>query len=267
MTAILNTPTRASEWRAELARHVARPVEAPFGAYAFAPGDPGAELARVLEAEVFDQAFGNTPAVLASEYGPYTDTSAYLLILDHARLSAAAMVRLILPSADGPGLKSLNDLVPTWCDDPRQLLDPLPDALLSPSTLDWATLAIDPAYRDAGGTGLVSLGLYQTVYAVASVLGAQHLVALLDRAVYAMSRLRYVQPFVPYGATKPYLGSRGSLPVYLPLGEWTERLRLVDPDLRAVIVERRGIEPALDPVPLASVEAVLAKLGAQTARA
>jgi hypothetical protein len=243
---------------AELARGVIRPTLAPFGAYVFGPSDPGAALGRAVEAEVFFEAFGNTPELLAEEYDPYAAASLQLVVMDHRRLTAAGSVRLILPCSGTPGLKSLNDLSPIWCDDPRMLLAEQGLDLFAATTFDWATLAVSPEYRTAAGLGLVSLGLYQTVMTVGRALGCQNFVAILDRAVYVMSRLRYVQPFVPIAPAKPYLGSAGSLPVYLPLDEWEERLRIVDPDLDAVLFERRGIEPALDPVPVEDVHGVVA---------
>ncbi|MDA8396532.1 MAG: hypothetical protein M0Z29_01595, partial [Actinomycetota bacterium] len=41
---------------------------APLGVYVFAADEPGAELARSVEAEVFLDTFGNTPEQLAAEY-------------------------------------------------------------------------------------------------------------------------------------------------------------------------------------------------------
>ena len=54
-----------------LARDVAAPGNtSPLGVYMFRSTDPGAELARHVERVVFMETFGNTPDLLAQEYGP-----------------------------------------------------------------------------------------------------------------------------------------------------------------------------------------------------
>ena len=83
-----------------------------FGLYLLRSHDPAAELARRVEHEVFGEAFGNTPELLAEEYGPYEPASVYCCVLDHRRARPVGALRLILP---GPaGLKSLVDVERGW---------------------------------------------------------------------------------------------------------------------------------------------------------
>lgn len=241
----------------ELASTLPRRSNAVFGAHVFGPHDPGADLARAVESAVFEQAFGNTAEVLAAEYGPFEPASLFVAVLDHRRRLPMASARLILPVQGGPGLKSALDLAPAWCSDPAELLAEHGLADAGPSTLDWATLAILPEYRSAT-VGLVQLAVFQTVVTVTRALQASHLLAIVDRSVHVMSRLRYAQPFVPFAEARPYLGSPASIPVYLPLAAWEERLRLVDPVMHDVIFERRHLDPALDAVDPATAGRVAA---------
>src|ERR1700722_10662684 len=93
-----------------------------FGTYVFATDDPGAEIARDLERRVFLDAFGNTPALLAQEYEPYEAASFFVCVIDHRRQVCAAMLRVIVPIENGPGLKSLRDVEPTWGASASELL-------------------------------------------------------------------------------------------------------------------------------------------------
>ena len=54
----------------------------PFGAYLFRGDEPGAELGRHVERAVFLEAFGNTPELLAEEYGPYEASSVFICVVD-----------------------------------------------------------------------------------------------------------------------------------------------------------------------------------------
>ncbi len=226
---------------------VARPSAAPFGAYVFGPDEPGARMARALEAGVFEEAFGNDPQLLAAEYGPYEESSVFFVVIDHVRRMPAGAVRLVVPG--GPsGLKSVNDLAPAWCEDPADLVAEALPGLPAATTWDWATLAVDPEYRSAQGYGLVSMGLYQSVVRTLRRAGGEHLLTIVDRAVYRMLRLRFAEPFVSFAPARPYLGSTSSCPAHLALEEWGERLAIVEPELHSIIFEARGIEPALDPL-------------------
>ena len=223
----------------------------PFGAYVFLPDDPAAELGRNVERAVFLEAFGNTEQLLAAEYGPYEATSLFFVILDHRRLRPAGMMRLIVPTADGPGLKSLNDIPPVWGEPAATILGRSGIGLSVARTWDIATLAIDGEYRTAAATGLVALGLYQSTVRTGEALGVEWMIAILDRFVFRMSKVRFTQPFFALAEGRPYLGSRASMPVYCCLSEWRRRLAMADPAIHGVIFEGVGIEAALRPLDLA----------------
>src|ERR1700728_2751014 len=94
----------------------------PMGVYAFRPEEPGAALARHVEQTVFEEAIGDTAAaVIADEFVPYDHASLLFCVIDQHRRLPAAMLRLILPSR--VGLKSLNDIAPTWGMSTKELFE------------------------------------------------------------------------------------------------------------------------------------------------
>ena len=152
--------------------------EEPFGAYLFGPDEPGAELGRHLERQVFLEAFGNTVEDLAREYARYEKSSLFIVIVDHVRRLPAGVIRVVTPSP--AGLKSLNDLEAGWGESAdimmqRTGLDFEPDKIW-----DVATLAVPPEYRGRATQGLVTMGLYQTLTMGARSIGVELLVAILD---------------------------------------------------------------------------------------
>jgi hypothetical protein len=211
---------------------------APFGCYLFSAEDPAAEIARALERELFLSAFGNTEAQLELEYGPYEEASLFFVVVDHLRMRAAGMMRLIRPDAGGAGLKSLVDLGRYWGEAADASRVPPADG----RTWDIATLAVAPEYQNPLGEGIVAQGLYQGVVRSCLEAKVEHLVAVLDLVVYRMTRIFYAEPFIALGPARPYLGSAASLPVYCTLAEWEERLQIADPVIHEVIYLGRGRE-------------------------
>ena len=234
---------------ARLARSVIAPgTTQPFGAYVFLADDPAAELGRATERAVFLEAFGNTRELLDAEYGPYEASSLFFTVLDHRRLCPAGAMRIIVPTEGGPGLKTFNDLGPIWHESAETMLARSGIGLSLGRTWDIATLAVDSGYRSAAATGLVALGLYQSVVRTGEALGVEWTVAILDRVAFRMTKARFHQPFFALAEGRPYLGSRDSLPIYCCLSDWRRRLAIEDPPIHAIIYEGVGIEPALRPL-------------------
>src|SRR5690349_17152295 len=96
---------------AALAAREAR-ASTPYGLYLLPADDPAAELARAVERSVFFEFFGNTPDLLADEYGPFEPASRFLLVLDHEMMRPAGTCRLIEPTAAGN--KTVTDLDRVW---------------------------------------------------------------------------------------------------------------------------------------------------------
>lgn len=221
----------------------------PFGLYLVGPDEPLADDARRLEASVFFETFGNTPEMLAAEYGPYDDVSVFIVVLDHHRARVAGMIRLIL---DGHGsLKSMTDIEHEPWSMPleRALAEAGLDDLDTAEALDVTTLAVDPEYRGAATSGLVSLALYQAVVQTAMAGGFRWLVTILDVVVLDLINGSTQAPFRNYPGVDPmrYLDSPSSVPVWCDFAEYQPRLRSLDPSMGEILFDGSGMEAAVAP--------------------
>lgn len=217
----------------------------PFGAYIFNPDELGAELGRYLEREVFLEAFGNTEDQLAEEYGPYEQSSLFLVVVDHLRRLPAGVIRVVKYSPAGH--KSLNDLEPVWGEPAGELMRRTGLEFGPERIWDVATLAVPPEYRAKATGGLVSMGLYQTLTMAARASGVDLLVAILDTPVFRMLRWKMRMIFAGYKGVEPksYLGSLASIPAWCDLIYSDRHLAAVDPDLHGILYKGVGLEPAL----------------------
>jgi hypothetical protein len=211
-----------------------------FGVYFFRSDEPGADLARHVEQRVFLDAFGNTPELLAAEYGPYEQNSLYVCVIDHRRSLPVGALRLLLPG--GPH-KSLDDIERCWG-------RPLDDVLASTgididraTTWDVATLAVDPSYRD----GTIRTALFQGLGTATTTWGAKWYVAVLDIVVLRMIQSCTGRAFARYAGIEPmrYLDSISSLPVYSDLDRYLETFRHKDPHTYEVLYCGKHLEPVL----------------------
>jgi hypothetical protein len=232
----------------------------PFGAYLFHHGDAGADLGRHVERTVFLEAFGNTPAMLAQEYGRYEQTSIFICIIDHLRHMPAGVMRVLVPSP--AGFKSLNDIESVWGEPAETFIAATGLALDVARTWDIATLAVAPEYRGKAAQGLVSMALYQSLTLSARKAGVEWFVAILDMPVFRLLRWKLRMIFAGYEGLGPlpYLGSTASIPAWCDVIEAERRLALVDPDLHEILVQGVGIEPAVRRIDLDCVDR-LAALG------
>jgi hypothetical protein len=234
-----------------LTRQVSAPgASEPFGAYLFRFDEPGAELGRHLERDVFLEAFGNTADLLAGEYAPYERTSAFICVIDHLRARPAGVMRLLLPSP--AGFKSLNDVEPVW-GEPADTLAERTGLEIDPrTTWDIATFAVAPEYRGKAARGLVTMGLYQTLTLAALATGTEWFVAILDMPVFRLLRWKLRMIFASYKgvAPLPYLGSPASIPAWCNVADAERHLAAVDPDLHAIVCRGEGLEAAVRRVDL-----------------
>jgi hypothetical protein len=227
-------------------------VPEPFGTYFFTANEPGAEIARQLERDVFLDAFGNTPAMLHHEYNCYEPTSVFLCVIDHRRRVCAGMMRVIMPLPGGPGLKSLNDVEPGWGETAAVLLARSEFDLDPDLTWDIATLAVDRDYRTGIALGMMHIGLYQALARLAKNFGIQWFVAILDYAVYRLIRLQLRRAFIAFGEEHPYLGSARSVPAVCPVEHAEKEVRDSDPILHELIYVGSTIKDALRQLDLQS---------------
>ena len=165
-----------------------------------------ADLGREVELEVFGAVFGDTPAKLEAEYGPYDRASRFFVVMDQRRRRAAGVLRVIQNSA--AGLKTLRDIA-----GPLGLPEAAVRARHGIGDLDrcWdvGTLAVRPEYRRSATRGrTVSLLLYRALYVHALRTGVEHFVTAMDRHAHRVL-LTLGVPFVPVCDSGPfdYMGS------------------------------------------------------------
>lgn len=227
----------------------------PFGLYVLTSPQPGADLARSVEAQVFLEFFGNTPDLLDAEYGPYEAASLFLCVLDHRRRVPAGVIRIV---TDSPaGFKSLGDIERAWGADAEDVARRSGFSFPPHEVWDIATLAVSPDYRGESTSGLVSLALYQAVGTLAANHGIRSLVTILDLVVLDLIQTRIGRPFTPFVGLEPrnYLDSPASLPVFCDLDDHRARIGLTDPAMHELLYEGTGLEavvsgPAWDRLPM-----------------
>lgn len=224
--------------------------DTPFGMYVVRGTDPASEMGRSVEREVFYDFFGNTPDLLAAEYGQYEGSSIFLCVVDHLRMRPAGVFRIILPSA--AGLKSFHDVEQEWGIEAPELLDQSGLTLDESSYWDAATLAISADYRGGAASGMVRLGLCQALCMLAARTDVPYLVTIMDVLVADLMQ-RYLQrPWQTFQRVEPkrYLGSGASLPMFIDAHEYRSRLALIDPDAHDLLFMGVGVEAAIS-TPLA----------------
>lgn len=217
------------------------PPATPFGLHIVGAGHPAAELGRHLEREVFQEAFGNSPEMLAAEYDRYDAASAFLLVVDHRRKRPAGALRLIVPSP--AGLKSLEDVRQEWGADPELLTrEATGKGLASTKAFDIATLAVGREYRRAASRGLVSMAMWQAVGVLSFRCHVDLLVAIIDVRVLRLLLSKLTGVLEPFPGLEPqrYLDSAASVPVWSAPELWRARTAELDPELVQFMVEGGG---------------------------
>ena len=219
--------------------------EAPFGTYVIASNDPAAEIGRSVERSVFGEFFGNTPEMLAAEYEQYEASSVFLCVIDQRRLVPAGVSRAI--AASPAGFKSLHDIERVWGEAPDDAIARSRSAIDLRHCRDIATLATSAEYRGGGSEGLVSLALYQAIIMSALATNAPWLVAVMDVAVIDLLSERIGSPFSRYPEILPkrYLDSPASLPVYVDLLGYGDRLAAADETMHDILFRGSGLEAAV----------------------
>jgi len=225
----------------------------PFGAYLFAPDEPGAQLGRHLEQRIFLESFGNTADLLAQEYGPYEASSFFIVIVDHLRRLTAGVMRVVQPSP--AGLKSLKDLESVWGEPAEVLARRTGLELAYEKTWDVATLAVPVEYRAQATGGLVTMGLYQTLTLGALLSATEWFVAILDVPVFRLIRWKLRMIFSGYQGVepRPYLGSAASIPAWCDVVASERYLARDHPDLHAILCKGTGLEPVMRRADLAFI--------------
>jgi hypothetical protein len=217
----------------------------PFGVYLFRSDEPGADLARRVEQEVFLQVFGNTPELLTKEYEPYEAATFFVCVVDHRRRLPAGVMRILVPSP--AGFKTVSDIPPIWMESLDEMAGRTGLAFDHTRTWDIATLAVASDYQGKAQIGLVTLGLYQALSTLTLRSGIEWLIAILDRRVFRMVRWQLGMTFAEFKDVPalPYLGSPASMPVWCSMSQGKRHLIAKHPELYELLVEGKGLEAAI----------------------
>ncbi|HUW01886.1 MAG TPA: hypothetical protein VMW08_06025 [Acidimicrobiales bacterium] len=221
----------------------------PFGCYIAGPSDPLSDEARELEKSVFYDTFGNSPELLAAEYGPYDDACVFVVVVDHNLARIAGMGRIIL---DRHGvLKSLADMERApWSVSLDDVLERSGMSDFDSSeAMDVATLAVDPDYRGGKAGDLMSFALLQAMASLVHAADMKWIITILDVVVLELVQAKLAGQFSYFVDVEPkrYLDSPSSVPVYCRLSDYRERLRVDDPALEEVLFLGKGFESVISP--------------------
>ena len=233
---------------------------AHFGLHVLDGRGSAAVIGRSLEATVFATYYGNTPQVLAEEYGPYEDHSKFIVMIDHEHHEVVGVARFVLPS--DMGLKSLNDLAhpdSPWHQDAVDAEDWLRQlSLPSHGTADLATIAVAPGHGSHGRAPGAFACLCSAGVRWSRVNGITHWVCIIDTIALDLIQA-WGRPLntIPGTSMKPYLGSEASAPAYVDLEGVLQRLRQAGDPLYLVFETGRGLParlvsntpPVLGPTP------------------
>ncbi|HEU5122327.1 MAG TPA: GNAT family N-acetyltransferase [Candidatus Saccharimonadales bacterium] len=179
-----------------------------------------ANIGRKIEAEVFGDAFKNTPEDMQREYGPYEPQSMFFVSIDRENNTPTGVMRVI---KNGPqGFKSIDDFLAkhpnTSLDEIRKFHGMENDE----KTWDIGTVAVLPEYRDKGA----ATQLYRAMYRTAVDDGIEHVVAIIDADPLAKMNKYLGIPLVSMMNSDPfsYIGSEKSQAVYGHIPEFDRKM-------------------------------------------
>ncbi|MCL3817771.1 hypothetical protein [Aeromicrobium wangtongii] len=204
--------------------------------FVFDPVGDELAAAKQCESDVFLEAYGNTSEEFDVEYGPYTDSTGFMVVMQDDGVAAAAL-RFIAP---GPkGLKTLNDVSrPPWEVDG---LRSARAAGVDPArTWDISTIAVR---KGAGRGGLCAGALYHGIVRAAYANDIDFIVMILDSHVrQLLSALGLHIHALPGTKTAEYLGSPSSTPLWANLNRGLEQQRQDNPDAYRLIFQGIGLD-------------------------
>jgi hypothetical protein len=216
-----------------------------FGVYFVDPDDEAAALARHVEGVVFDEWFGNSPELLAAEYGPYESSSIFLVVIDHHRRLPAGMGRVILPSEHG--FKTLHDIEARWGHPLDEVFDRTGRTWDLAQIWDFATIAVMPDYRGKATDGLIMLSMLQTGSQGLIMTGGRFMICVLDVKVWEYFNATMYDAFTPYPEIAPiaYLDSPASIPTFVDFDWYGPHLLEQDRATHQMLLEDAGIPPVV----------------------
>lgn len=202
--------------------------------------------ARAVEAKVFLQSFGNTPEIMAAEYGTYEVCSSFVTVLDESSGTAAGVVRLILPDGGTPVKTLLDVAAEPWSLDVDETLRA--EGLTDQPVVDVGSMAVDRRFRSGVGGAEVLVALCHGVLEFGRRSGVASLVTILDDRILRVVRMMGM-PWTPLtgASSQCYLGSPASTPCLMDMHAVADSIRQRRPDLAAAVVDGELGSIACDP--------------------
>ncbi|MGZ6929693.1 MAG: hypothetical protein ACXVK4_04100 [Acidimicrobiia bacterium] len=216
-----------------------------FGVYFLDPDADAAALPRHVEHVVFDEWFGNSPELLAAEYGPYEASTIFITVIDHRRRLPAGMGRVILPSE--LGFKTLHDIEARWGEPLGGVLERTGRDWDITRIWDFATIAVMPEYRGKATDGLIMLSMLQTGSQGLIMTGGRFMICVLDVNVWQYFNATMYDAFEPYPDVAPieYLDSPASIPTFVDFDRYGPYLLEQDQPTHQMLLEDAGIAPVV----------------------
>jgi hypothetical protein len=187
-----------------------------FVAVVAGPQHPLADVARAVERQTFDEAFGNDSGTMAAEYGSYESRSLFFVVLDRRTGMPAGAGRVI--EGHGAAVKTIRDATGLIGIDTTGIL--AAHGMTGKKVWDFATVAVLPGYRGNRSALTVSSLLYRCFLVAGKRAGIKHVVTMLDRGAYRNMLLlgAPVEPLAGSGAFE-YLGSVETRALYVAFEE------------------------------------------------
>lgn len=183
--------------------------------------DPYADIARTIERQVFEDAFGNTTDTMERAYGPYEQQSMFFVAIDRTldEPVPSGVLRII---KNGPrGLMTVNDLAESQGVEIGQRAEFIEQikAYHGISDLDecWdiGTVAVLDQYRLDRGH-LTSVQLYRGMHVAGMTADIKHYFSMIDVDARRILVRMLGIPFEPLAGSGPmeYMDSSETYPVY-----------------------------------------------------
>ncbi len=206
------------------------------GVYFVSSANEFSALARSVEREVFGEIFANDAHTMDEEYGPFEESSDFILVVDHSIEEPTGVLRVIHPS--DRGLKTLNDVEsdPRWARTEADFVAfHQPEAGMG-GVHDMATFAVRGGWTGAAPDLKSSHALYAGLYWWSIANDIELLIGAIDENVAGLLAAVSIplEPLCGLPAVE-YLGSAATRPYVISLPE-ARRLTRVDPDFRAMVV-------------------------------
>lgn len=199
-----------------------------WGCYLIDGDNEASNIARGIEAQVFEQFFGTGPQELANDYLPYEWYSKFFVLFDKEKNVAAGAMRIItVPNFSEYDIKlktlvDLETLQPILYDDALKY-----HGIVETPCWDVGSVAVLPQYRGAATDHYVSTALYGILHRTALRREIKHFVATLDQHAYKQLTEIFHLPFVPImnSVPFPWMGSPVNHAVYAHVPDMAPELR------------------------------------------